>query len=140
MSKIKTGIGWPHDVTKKDLVIEPVRGSGPGGQHRNKTYSGIRITHIPTGISTRCDEERMQSQNLKTAFKKLCDKLIPIMKKSAKVNIVKQRFEEERIRTYNQKDQRVVDTRIESKIFNYDNVVFKDGLENIISDLIKKKD
>ena len=60
----KLGHGWPFDVTKKDLKIEPTRGTGPGGQKRNKTFSGIRIIHLPTGISVRSDEFKSQKQNL----------------------------------------------------------------------------
>lgn len=61
--KDKLGYNWPHEVTKKDLKLEPVRGSGPGGQNRNKNYTGMRITHIPTGISARSDEHKSQVQN-----------------------------------------------------------------------------
>ncbi len=44
-------MAWPNTVRKDDLKIEFYRGSGPGGQHRNKTSSACRITHKITGIS-----------------------------------------------------------------------------------------
>lgn len=47
----------------KDLDIKATRGSGPGGQHRNKTETCISIKHIPTGLMVRCDEERSQGLN-----------------------------------------------------------------------------
>ena len=65
--RYKLGNKWPYQVTKADLKIQHVRGSGPGGQKRNKTYSGVRITHLPTGISTRSDELCSQSGNLSLA-------------------------------------------------------------------------
>jgi len=63
-TKVKTGYDWPHDVTKKDLKISYYRGSGPGGQHRNKTDSACRILHLPTGISVESQDSKSQKQNL----------------------------------------------------------------------------
>lgn len=57
-------------IAKSDLQIEFMRGTGPGGQHRNKTESACRITHIPTGISAYCDE-RSQHTSKKKALKEL---------------------------------------------------------------------
>lgn len=111
MNKCKTGHGWPHDVTRKDLEIKHVRGSGAGGQKRNKTSSGVVIKHLPTGLWARSDEERMQHVNLASAFRKLAVQLVPLMKKEER----KQRYgagTDKRIRTYHGVDNRVVDERI----------------------------
>jgi len=59
-------------LTKKDFRVDTFKSGGKGGQHQNKTNSGVRITHIATGISYECREEREQSRNKKKAFKKLC--------------------------------------------------------------------
>lgn len=55
--------------------VEPFKGSGPGGQHRNKTESGIRLLHRPTGIAVQASERRSQAQNLGVALERLRDEL-----------------------------------------------------------------
>ena len=57
-------------MSDDELKIERIRGSGPGGQHRNKVASCVRITHLPTGIQVSIDG-RNQHKNLRDAKKEL---------------------------------------------------------------------
>ncbi len=60
-------------VTKKDLQVQTFRCGGKGGQHQNKTSSGIRIIHKASGARGESREERHQHQNKKIALKRLTE-------------------------------------------------------------------
>ena len=60
-------------VTKKDFIIEPYKGTGKGGQHRNKTMSCIRMRHPESGAEVIATENREQSKNKKLAFKRMIE-------------------------------------------------------------------
>jgi len=63
------------DVLARVCEVRFVRGSGPGGQHRNKTETGVQITHPPSGIVVTATERRSQSQNKAVAMQRLVEKL-----------------------------------------------------------------
>jgi protein subunit release factor A len=58
-----------------DIRVEPFKASGPGGQHRNKVESAIRMVHVPTGTTVIATEQRSQHQNRKIARARLLDRL-----------------------------------------------------------------
>jgi len=57
-------------------VVEFVRAGGPGGQHRNKRFTGVRVLHPPTGLVGQATERRSQAQNLEVAWQRLLALLI----------------------------------------------------------------
>ena len=59
---------------KKDFIVQPFKGSGKGGQKRNKTMSACRIFHPASGAISECEEERSFEQNKQRAFQRLMNK------------------------------------------------------------------
>ncbi|WP_392566145.1 peptide chain release factor 2 [Utexia brackfieldae] len=105
------------EINPADLRIDVYRASGAGGQHVNKTESAVRITHIPTGVVTQCQNNRSQHSNKDQAMKQLKAKLYEL--EMQKKNADKQQMEENKsdigwgsqIRSYVLDDSRIKDLR-----------------------------
>jgi peptide chain release factor 2 len=76
------------DIREEDLHVDVMRASGAGGQHVNKTSSAVRMTHLPTGVVVKCQNERSQHKNRKMALSMLKAKLVMLeeQKRQAEVN------------------------------------------------------
>ena len=88
-------------ASRKDFRVDTFRCGGKGGQHQNKTDSGARVTHIPSGLSAECRETRSQHTNRTRAFNKLAPKVVNWWKTRNGEKDMQSYKNEEIIRTYN---------------------------------------
>jgi peptide chain release factor 1 len=121
------------EIDPNDLRIDVFRSSGPGGQSVNTTDSAVRITHLPTGLVSSCQNERSQLQNKDRAMRMLRAKLALLAEEQAAVAASDARKAQvrtvdrsERIRTYNFPQNRVSDHRIGFTAYNLDLVIAGD--------------
>jgi len=63
--------------------VETFRAGGPGGQHQNKTESGVRLVHLPSGVRAVAREERSQHRNRAKALERLRGKLEELLYREA---------------------------------------------------------
>src|SRR5438128_10121592 len=75
------------DIRPEDLKRDTFRSGGPGGQHQNKTESGVRYTHLPTGISAESRSERSQHKNDQMALSLLKAKLYRIEEQKRRAEV-----------------------------------------------------
>jgi peptide chain release factor 1 len=129
------------DIDPKDLKVDVMRASGPGGQSVNTTDSAVRMTHIPTGLVVSCQDEKSQHKNRAKALKILRARLLEKKQEEQRSEIAATRKlmvgsgdRSERIRTYNFPQGRVTDHRINFTLYKLDRVI-EGELEELIDAL-----
>ena len=132
------------EINPADLRIDTYRASGAGGQHVNKTDSAVRITHLPTGIVSECQDDRSQHKNKAKAMEYLHSRLLSAEQDKQKRDTDENRKKQvgsgdrsERIRTYNFPQGRVTDHRINLTLYKLEQMM-EGGIDPLIGALIEE--
>ena len=128
-------------IEDKELRIDVFRSGGPGGQSVNTTDSAVRITHLPTGLEVKCQDQKSQLQNKIKAMEILRSRLLDRMVAEQEAARARERRAQvgtgdrsQKVRTYNYPQNRVTDHRIKVTTHNIDEVM--DGrLDELIAAL-----
>ncbi len=118
------------ELPEKDLKIETSTSTGPGGQSVNTTYSAVRVTHLPTGMVVSIQDEKSQLKNKEKALRILRARLYErrLAEQHAELDqlrrsMVRSGNRSEKIRTYNFKENRVTDHRINLTLYKLDRIL-----------------
>ena len=130
------------EISEKDLRIDIFRSSGPGGQSVNTTDSAVRITHLPTGVISQCQDEKSQHKNKAKAMTVLRSRILEAERiKKNQERALDRKIQvgsgdrSERIRTYNYPQGRVTDHRISLTLYKLDQILKGESLDEIINAL-----
>ncbi|MCL2197022.1 MAG: peptide chain release factor 1 [Treponema sp.] len=124
------------DIRQEDLRIDVMRAGGPGGQCVNTTDSAVRITHIPTGCTVHCQDEKSQIKNKAKAMRILRARIYEMEEAKAAAERAETRKNQvgsgdrsQRIRTYNFPQNRLTDHRINLTLYKLDLIMQGDTAE-----------
>ncbi|MDA1012987.1 MAG: peptide chain release factor 1 [Planctomycetota bacterium] len=131
------------EINDADLQIDTMRAGGPGGQKVNKIESAVRITHVPSGIVVKCQDEKSQHKNRAKAMRVLRSRLLEARQKEVhdaraehRRTLVGSGDRSQRIRTYNFPQNRITDHRINVTLYKLDKIVQGD-LDELIEALLE---
>src|SRR5438067_5226196 len=129
-------------IDERDLQVDVYRSSGPGGQSVNTTDSAVRVTHKPTGLVVAMQDEKSQIQNRAKAMQVLRSRLLKLeqdrqeaVASEARRGQIGGGGRSEKIRTYNFKENRVTDHRINLTVYKLERVLAGD-LDDISDALV----
>ena len=129
------------EIRDEDVKTDVYRSTGHGGQSVNTTDSAVRLTHLPTGIVVTCQDEKSQLKNKNKAMKELRARLYDRMQREQQDAITAERRamvgsgdRSEKVRTYNFKENRISDIRLDGPIYQLDTVIAGD-LNRVIEPL-----
>ncbi len=130
-------------IRDEDLQIDTMRAGGPGGQKVNKTESAVRITHLPTGVVVKCQDEKSQHKNKAKAMRVLRSRILEAQQRKAaeerashRRTLIGSGDRSERIRTYNFPQGRCTDHRIGLTLYKLDQIMAGE-LDELISALLE---
>ena len=127
------------DLPADEIRIDIFRSSGPGGQSVNTTDSAVRITHLPTGITVQCQDEKSQHRNREKAMGVLKARILDAKRQeeaarqgAERRSLIGTGDRSGRIRTYNFPQSRLTDHRIGLSLYSLDRI-----MEGDLADVIE---